>query len=56
MASFFLLIIVAFSPNGSRSVSTEKFETHYECFQAMQAVSREVPNITGTCAEIKRGE
>lgn len=56
MSSLFLLIVVIFSPNGSRSLSMEKFETEYECFRAMQVVSREVPNVTASCSAIKRGD
>jgi len=54
--TFFLLIVTVLSVNGQKTVSFEKFDTHYECYQAMQAVAKEVPNVTGTCAEVKRGE
>jgi hypothetical protein len=54
--SFFLLIVTVLSVNGQKTVSFEKFDTHYECFQSLSAVAKEVPNITGSCIEIKRGE
>lgn len=54
--SFFLLIVVALSSDGHRTVSFEKFDSSYECSQALVAVSKEVKETTGTCIEIKRGE
>jgi hypothetical protein len=54
--TFFLLIVTVLSVNGQKTVSFEKFDTHYECFQALKAVADEVPNISGTCAEVKRGD
>lgn len=53
---FYLLVVVTLSGDGHRTVSFEKFESSYECSQALVAVSKEVKETTGTCTEIKRGE
>jgi hypothetical protein len=52
----FLLVIVFNLTGGQRGVTIEKFDSHAQCFAAMQVVAREIPNVTASCNELQRGE
>ena len=54
--TIFLLVVTFMMSNGQKGVSIEKFDTSSECYRALVAIGQEVPNVTATCSEIKRGE
>jgi hypothetical protein len=53
--SFFLLIVTFFI-NGQQGVSVTRVETQGECFRAMQAVVKAMPQATVECEAVQRGE
>lgn len=50
--TYFLLVVTFALSNGQRGVTVEKFETHAQCFKAMQIVSQAAPTATAYCQTV----
>jgi hypothetical protein len=53
--SYFLLVITFALSSGQKGVETQRFDSHAECFEAMQKINDVVPGLSAVCLELKKG-